>query len=62
MRLTVSGASAQSGVWLQWLRRAIDDRGENFQYLHLPDQFLGLQEQPGYVELLNYLGSIQKSQ
>lgn len=49
------------GDALVWLRRAVDDRFLQVCMLRLPNQFPGLQEQPGYAELLTYLDSIQRS-
>ena len=47
---------------LVWLRRVIDGRdGPVVSLLRVPNQFPGLQEQPGYAELLKYLDSIQRS-
>jgi tetratricopeptide (TPR) repeat protein len=58
---TLHASLGENDEALRWLRRAIDDRSENVQYLRLPNQFPDLQEQPGYAELLTYLDSIQKS-
>ena len=47
---------------LVWLRRVVDGRyWPVVSLLRVPNLFPGLQEQPGYAELLKYLDSIQRS-
>ena len=47
---------------LVWLRRAIDDRNSTIlQQVRLPNAFPGLQELPGYADILAHLDSIQRS-
>ena len=47
---------------LVWLRRVVDGRDGRMLYiLRVPNMSPGLQEQPGYAELLKYLDSIQRS-
>ena len=46
---------------LVWLRRGIDDRGLILNYVRMPDAFPGLQELPGYAEILRHLDSLQRS-
>ena len=46
---------------LIWLRRVIDGRYYVTSVLRIPNQFPGLQELPGYADVLKYLDSIQRS-
>lgn len=61
MRVASTNALGEYDEALIWLRHVIDDRGIFVTYLRLPNQYPGLQEQPGHAEALKYLDSLQKS-
>ena len=47
---------------LVWLRRGIDDRHINIlELVRIPDAFPGLQDLPGYADVLAHLDSLQRS-
>jgi Tfp pilus assembly protein PilF len=47
---------------LVWLRRGIDDRNQFIlQAVRMPNALPGLQESPGYADVLAYLDSLQRS-
>jgi len=46
---------------LVWLRKAIDDRSGILTQVRVPNAFPGLQELPGYADILAHLDSIQRS-
>ena len=61
MVLTYSALKAYDDA-LVWLRRGIDERsGLLVSNVRMPNAFPGLQDQPGYADVVAYLDSLQRS-